>query len=102
MANPPRSPERPELANARQAHERELYRVRYELQTKLQDTEVELAKVREASTRSMRSAQALGEGCVVLLGIVSRYQRAVRSLGHSLAEDEVALVEAIRKLAENP
>lgn len=42
----------------------------------------------------------LRENTVLLLGIVTRYQRAIKSTGAFLSEEEAALVESIRKYAE--
>lgn len=40
------------------------------------------------------------EGLGILLGIVARYQRAIRSTGAVPCEEETVLVESIRKMAD--
>lgn len=42
----------------------------------------------------------LRENTVLLLTIVTRYQRAIKSTGAFISEEETALVESIRKYAE--
>lgn len=42
----------------------------------------------------------LRESTVVLLGIVTRYQLAIKSTGAFISEEETALVESIRRDAE--
>jgi hypothetical protein len=60
------------------------------------DLQRELLDLRKenANLRLIRQAN------VILLGMIARYQRAIKSTGAILAEEEVALVEAIRKGGE--
>lgn len=83
------SPEPAEVIELRQQCDREVYSLRRELSTargKLIDADKAIARQR-----------LYREGAQMLVGMVARYQRAIQALGWSPPDDELALVEKIRK-----
>lgn len=83
------TPESAEVVQIRQDYDRELYRLRRELSYvhgKLIDAD-----------RTIAGQLIYREAGQMLVGIIDRYHRAMRSIGWTPPDDELAIVEKIRQ-----
>lgn len=75
----------------------EITKARQELDRQVYELRLELAGLRRARDSMKDNANMYREGAWMLLVMVGRYQRALKSLGWSPPDDELALTEKIRK-----